>query len=105
MSEHLTTWDDRAESVGGNGVAKRTIPGSGASLVRVVVPAGASAPAHSHDHEQFVQVLSGSGILETEQGRAPFSAGSVFRGRAGAWDAAAFEAGPVLSERNPGRPA
>lgn len=100
MSDHLTAWDHRAESVGGNGVTKRTIPGSGASLVRVVVPAGVSAPAHSHDHEQFVQVLSGSGILETEQGREPFSAGSVFHFPAGAWHAAAFWTETVLIETN-----
>ncbi|WP_457107103.1 cupin domain-containing protein [Methylobacterium sp. P5_C11] len=100
MSDHLTAWDDRAESVGGNGVAKRTIPGSGVSLVRVVVPAGISAPAHSHEHEQFVQVVSGSGILETEQGRKAFSAGSVFHFPAGAWHAAAFETETVLIETN-----
>ena len=73
--------------------------------MRVVVPAGVSAPAHSHDHEQFVQVLSGSGILETEQGRAPFSGGSVFHFPAGAWHAAAFETETVLIETNLAPPA
>lgn len=100
MADHLTTWNDRAESVTGNGVAKREIPGAGASLVRVVVPAGVSAARHSHDHEQFVQVISGSGILETEQGRTPFSAGSVFHFPIGAWHAAAFETETVLIETN-----
>jgi quercetin dioxygenase-like cupin family protein len=102
MTDHLTAWDARAESVVGNGVAKRTIPGAGASLVRVVVPAGASAARHSHDHEQFVQVISGSGVLETEQGRKRFSAGSVFHFPAGAWHAAAFETETVLIETNLG---
>ncbi|MCJ2017728.1 cupin domain-containing protein [Methylobacterium sp. E-065] len=100
MTDHLTVWDDRAESVAANGVAKRTIPGAGASLVRVVVPAGVSAARHNHDHEQFVQVVSGSGILETEQGRKPFTAGSVFHFPAGAWHAAAFETETVLIETN-----
>lgn len=100
MTDHLTAWDDRAESAAENGVAKRTIPGSGASLVRVVVPAGVSAPRHSHDHEQFVQVVSGSGILETGQGRRPFGAGSVFHFPAGTWHAAAFETETVLIETN-----
>ncbi len=100
MTDHLTTWTDHAESVAENGVAKRAIPGAGANLVRVVVPAGIAAPRHSHDHEQFVQVLSGSGILETEQGRWPFSAGSVFHFPAGAWHAAAFETETVLIETN-----
>ena len=100
MTDHLTTWDSREESVAGNGVAKRTIPGTGASLVRVVVPAGASAGRHSHAHEQFVQVISGSGFLETEQGRKPFTAGSVFHFPAGAWHAAAFETETVLVETN-----
>lgn len=100
MTDHLTAWDDRAERVAENGVAKRAIPGSGASLVRIVVPAGISAPRHSHDHEQFVQVVSGSGILETEQGRKPFAAGSVFHFPAGTWHAAAFETETVLIETN-----
>ena len=100
MTDHLTAWDDRTESVADNGVAKRAIPGAGASLVRVVVPAGVSSPRHSHDHEQFVQVVSGSGILETEQGRQPFSAGSVFHFPAGAWHAAAFETETMLIETN-----
>ncbi|SDO15248.1 Cupin domain-containing protein [Methylobacterium phyllostachyos] len=100
MTDHLTSWDDREESVAANGVTKRAIPGSGASLVRVVVPAGVSASRHSHEHEQFVQVISGSGMLETEQGRKPFTAGSVFHFPAGAWHAAAFETETVLIETN-----
>ncbi|MGH1570207.1 cupin domain-containing protein [Methylobacterium sp. P31] len=100
MTDHLTAWEDCAGSVAGNGVAKRTIPGAGASLVRVVVPAGVSAPRHSHGHEQFVQVVSGSGILETEQGRKPFAAGSVFHFPVGAWHAATFETETVLIETN-----
>lgn len=100
MSDHLTAWADRTETVADTGVAKRAIPGRGASLVRVVVPAGISAPRHSHDHEQFVQVISGSGVLETEQGRRPFAAGSVFHFPAGAWHAAVFETETVLIETN-----
>ena len=100
MADHLTAWADRTETVSANGVAKRTIPGAGASLVRVVVPAGVSAPRHSHDHEQFVQVISGSGTLETEQGAKPFSAGSVFHFPPEAWHAAAFETETVLIETN-----
>jgi quercetin dioxygenase-like cupin family protein len=100
MADHLTAWADRAESVAANGVAKRAIPGAGASLVRMVVPAGISAPRHSHAHEQFVQVVSGSGTLETEQGRRPFFAGSVFHFPAGTWHAATFETETVLIETN-----
>ena len=100
MTNHLTAWAACAENVAENGVTKRTIPGAGASLVRVVVPAGISASRHSHAHEQFVQVISGSGILETEQGRKPFSAGSVFHFPAGAWHAAIFETETMLIETN-----
>ncbi|MDF2601192.1 MAG: Cupin 2 conserved barrel domain protein, partial [Methylobacterium brachiatum] len=49
---------------------------------------------------QFVQVISGSGFLETEQGRTPFAAGSVFHFPAGTWHAAAFETETVLVETN-----
>ena len=100
MTDHLTRWDSHTESVGANAVAKRTIPGAGASLVRVVVPAGISAPRHSHAHEQFVQVISGSGILETEQGRGAFAAGSVFHFPPEVWHAATFETETVLIETN-----
>ncbi len=100
MTDHLTRWDSRSESVSARGVAKRTIPGTGASLVRVVVPAGITAPCHSHDHEQFVQVIAGSGSLETEQGEQRFSAGSVFHFPPGAWHSATFEAETVLIETN-----
>lgn len=100
MTAHLLAWDERDESVAANGVAKRAIPGAGAGLVRIVVPAGTSAPRHSHAHEQFVQVLSGSGWLETEQGRAAFGPGSVFHFPAQAWHAAQFETEIVLVETN-----
>lgn len=100
MIAHPLAWNDREETVAANGVAKRAIPGVGASLVRIVVPAGTSAPRHSHAHEQFVQVLSGSGVLETEQGRAAFGPGSVFHVPADAWHAAEFETETVLVEAN-----
>ena len=82
MTHHLLAWSERDETVAPNGVAKRSIPGL------------------SHDHEQFVQVVSGSGVLETEQGRTPFSAGHVFHFPAGAWHAATFETETVLIETN-----
>lgn len=100
MTDHLTAWDDRPETVAASGVAKRTIVGAGASLVRVMVPAGISAPRHSHDHEQFVQVISGSGALETERGIEAFSAGSVFHFPPDVWHAATFETETVLIETN-----
>ncbi|TXM70299.1 cupin domain-containing protein [Methylobacterium sp. WL120] len=100
MTTHLIAWDECDARVAANGVAKRTIPGAGASLVRIVVPAGTSAPRHSHAHEQFVQVLSGSGTLETEQGRAAFGPGSVFHLPPEAWHAAEFTTETVLVEIN-----
>lgn len=100
MTAHLLAWDDRDETVAANGVAKRAIAGRGANLVRIVIPAGTSAPRHSHAHEQFVQVLSGSGVLETAQGRAAFGPGSVFHFPAAAWHAAEFETETMLVETN-----
>ena len=100
MTAHLIAWDDCEESVAANGVARRAIPGAGAGLVRIVVPAGTAAPRHSHAHEQFVQVLSGSGTLETAQGRAAFGPGSVFHFPPEAWHAAEFTTETVLVEIN-----
>ncbi len=100
MTDHLLAWSERAETVAPNGVTKRSIPGRGASLVRITIPAGTEAPRHSHDHEQFVVVVSGSGVLETEQGAGAFAAGHVFHFPAGAWHAARFETETVLIETN-----
>ena len=100
MIDHCLAWNNLPETVTPAGTAKRTIPGVGADLVRIAVPAGTSAGRHSHPHEQFVQVISGSGILETEQGERAFGPGSVFHFPAGAWHAARFEADTVLVEVN-----
>ena len=100
-------WDDASlEEFPGNGVRKRRIPGAGAELVRVEVPAGTRAGRHSHPFEQFVQVISGNGVLETEDGTREFRQGSVFHLPAHAWHAAEFHTDTVLIETNldsPGR--
>ena len=100
MTEHLTTWAAVPESAAPNGVTKRRIDLPGASLVTVTVPAGTEAGRHSHDHDQFVQVTAGSGLLTTEQGERPFAAGSVFVFPAGTWHAARFDTDTVLVETN-----
>ncbi len=100
MNQHCIDWTAIPEEIAPSGVGKRVLAGSGASLVMVRVPAGTHAERHSHAHEQFVQVLSGSGVLETEQGTHAFSEGSVFRFPAGTWHAARFESDTVLIETN-----
>src|SRR4051812_2298688 len=98
MTPHCLAWDDLPETRAPNGVAKRSIDGAGASLVRVVVPAGAKADRHAHPHEQFVQVLSGRGMLETAQGRRDFGPESLFHFPAETWHSAEFETETVLIE-------
>ncbi|MFY9294763.1 MAG: cupin domain-containing protein [Methylorubrum rhodinum] len=104
MTRHCLPWTDLPETRSASGVAKRSLEGQGAnkgaSLVRVEVPAGTEAPRHSHDHAQFVQVIEGSGMLETEQGWVAFAAGSLFHFPAGTWHAASFETETVLVETN-----
>lgn len=97
---YLVDWDDVALCETAPGVGKRTIEGAGVTLVMVHVAAGIGAPRHEHDHEQFVQVVSGSGTLETEQGRRGFASGSVFHFPAGTWHAAQFDTATVLIESN-----
>ncbi|GJD48069.1 hypothetical protein OPKNFCMD_0785 [Methylobacterium crusticola] len=97
---HCVAWDALPEVLAASGVAKRSLAGAGAALVRVRVPAGTEAPPHSHPHEQFVQVLAGSGELETAQGRAAFGPGSLFHFPAGTWHAARFDSDTVLVETN-----
>ncbi len=100
MTRHHVTWDELPEAVASNGIAKRALDGVGASLVTVRVPAGFVGERHSHPHEQFVQVLSGSGSLRTEQGERAFGPGSVFHFPADTWHAARFDAETVLVETN-----
>jgi quercetin dioxygenase-like cupin family protein len=99
-THHVVNWAGIPEEVGGTGVGKRVLAGAGASLVMVRVPAGTVAPRHSHDHEQFVQVVDGAGVIETEQGERSFAAGTVFHFPPGAWHAARFEADTILIETN-----
>ena len=100
MTQHVIAWDEVTPSAPPGGVTKRRIDLPGMSLVAVTVPAGTEAGRHCHDHDQFVQVLSGSGTLTTEQGARAFAAGSVFVFPAGVWHAARFDADTVLVETN-----
>lgn len=102
MTQHCRSWSDLPEDAAPSGVRRQVIAGQTARLVRIVVPAGTKAPrhSHSHSHEQFVQVISGSGMLETEQGRVAFGPGSVFHFSAETEHAAAFETETVLVEIN-----
>ena len=100
MTRHVVGWDDVEAKAAPGGLTKQRIKLAGMSLVRVQVPGGTRGTRHSHDHDQFVQVLSGSGTLETEQGERPFSAGVVFAFPAGTWHLAIFDADTVLVETN-----
>ena len=96
----LQHWNELPQHAANSNVGKRTVEGIGASLVQVVIKAGTKANRHSHSHEQFVQVLSGSGVLDTEEGRKPFEAGSLFHFPVGAWHAAEFDEDTILVETN-----
>ena len=96
----LQHWDDLPAEPAGPPVGKRRLGGAGASLVRVQIAAGTQADRHSHDHEQFVQVISGAGMLETQEGRQRFTAGSLFHFPAETWHAAQFDEDTVLVETN-----
>jgi quercetin dioxygenase-like cupin family protein len=100
MNQHCIDWAAIPEEIAPSGVGKRVLAGAGASLVMVRVPAGTQAERHSHAHEQFVQVLSGSGVLETEQGSRLFAQGSVFHFPPDTWHAARFESETTLVETN-----
>ncbi len=76
------------------------VPGDGASLKRVNIPAGRKADRHSHPHEQFVLVISGAGRLECEAGPVELRPGTVLRFAPGAWHSAEFIADTVLVEVN-----
>ena len=75
------------------------LPGSGATMRRVVIKAGHVAARHHHDHEQFLFVAEGGGRLECEAGAIALTPGVGLRLEAGAWHSAEFSA-TVLIEIN-----
>ena len=79
-----------------------TLPGDGAWLRQVFVKAGHVAPRHSHDHEQFLQVVSGAGRLMCEAGAVALLPGTAIHLPAQAWHSAEFTADTVLVEFNLG---
>jgi quercetin dioxygenase-like cupin family protein len=96
MKQHCISWDAIPEKVAASGVGKRVLAGADISLVMVKVPAGIKADRHSH--EQFVQVVSGTGLLETEQGSHPFGPGNVFHFPPDTWHSAHFASDTILIE-------
>ena len=92
----ITQWNLAPGVDAGPGI----VPGDGASLKRVNVPAGRRADRHSHPHEQFVLVISGAGRLECEAGPVELRPGTVLRFAPGAWHSAEFTVDTVLVEVN-----
>jgi len=84
----------------GTGQEAAIVPGDGASLKRVGVPAGHKASRHSHPHEQFVLIVSGAGEIECEVGTVGLQPGTVLHFAPGAWHSAEFTADTVLIEVN-----
>ena len=92
----ITQWTLSPGADAGPGV----VPGDGASLKRVNVPAGRKADRHSHQYEQFVLVMSGAGKLECEAGSVDLWPGTVLHFAPGAWHSAEFTEDTVLVEVN-----
>lgn len=100
MADHLLNWNEAPEVEVRPGVTTKTIPGAHASLVMVRIAGGIAAPRHAHPHEQFVQVISGTGTLETDAGRRSFGPGSIFHFPADTLHAASFDTDTILVETN-----
>jgi quercetin dioxygenase-like cupin family protein len=82
------------------GEAAQALAGTGAALRQVQVPAGSTAPRHSHTHEQFLIVTAGAGTLHCQAGEVALVPGTVIRLAAGAWHSAIFTEATVLIEVN-----
>lgn len=99
MTESVKHWSEQPAEQSGN-VTRQRLQGAGATLVRVVIPAGTEAPSHEHPHEQFVEVISGAGTLTTDAGEQPFAAGDIFHFPKHTAHAAFFREPTVLLEIN-----
>jgi quercetin dioxygenase-like cupin family protein len=98
-STSVVHWD-ALPAEGEGPTVRKSVPGQGASLRRIQIPAGTTADRHSHPHEQFVLVLEGSGNLRCETGEAELRPGTVIRLGPGAWHSAVFNTDTVLVEVN-----
>ena len=96
----LLHWDEVEATATSSAVSRRRLDGRTASLVEVRIKAGTRAERHSHPFEQFVQVISGAGTLETAEGRGRFTAGSIFHFPPDAWHEAQFDEDTLLVETN-----
>ena len=76
------------------------LPGTGATMRRVVIKAGHVAARHEHPFEQFLFVQSGQGRLECEAGGIALEPGTALRLEPGTWHSAEFMADTVLIELN-----
>ncbi|WP_204562101.1 cupin domain-containing protein [Azospirillum palustre] len=95
----VITWSDLPAQTA-EGVERRSLPGTGASLKHIVIKAGTSAPRHDHPHEQFVIVVEGRALLTCEAGPVDLRPAMVIRFDPGAWHSADFVEDTVLIEVN-----
>lgn len=95
----VVSWND-VPAVPAEGVERREITGTGASLKRIDIKAGTVAARHSHDHEQFLLVLEGFARLQVESGTIELRPGTVVRFEPEAWHGAEFVEDTVLVEVN-----
>lgn len=100
MTAEIFTWADQAADQDSGGVRRSLIPGQGADLTRIEIPAGTRGARHSHAFEQFNLVEKGRLQLTTEEGTRLVVAGQVFRFAPDSWHQALFEEDTVLLEIN-----
>lgn len=93
----VITWSNLPAQTA-EGVERRSLPGTGASLKHIVIKAGTAAPRHNHPQEQFVIVVEGRALLTCEAGPVDLRPGMVIRFDPGAWHSADFVEDTVLIE-------
>ena len=59
------------------GFERKVVHGDSMTLVRVRFSPGAEAPVHSHHHEQFSTIVSGSGVFLVDGKDLPVSEGDI----------------------------
>lgn len=99
MQTSVFAWNE-VEPYGDTKADRRVIAGKAGDLKRVCVKAGYVAAKHSHEFEQFIMVLEGSGVLTTAEGEVELKPGVVVHFAPQAWHSAVFETDTVLVEVN-----
>lgn len=78
LTQRRIEWDAFAQPAAVEGITAATVHGAQLSAALYVLDAGAHVPEHSHENEEFGQVIAGSFVLEVAGASEELQTGDAF---------------------------